>query len=278
MAWILCDGVDRTGKTTAAEYYRNLGYEVVHMSAPSKKFQTPGYTGPSYLDECLDLYMKYDGKDVFFDRTIYGELIWPQVYQRNPQLDLDDLDVLRDYEDRNDAKYILLHDPDADSHWQRCVQFKENLNKSQFTLARKLFYKMAEERSFELRRIFDFTTNNVNENSDNGLSKEVESVVERQHDPQQATPEQREGSSSDKEGSEQLLKLDRANAIKDIMSKRLLKKKGDAVYDALEQDIRNFLLTKLDGIFGKTSNDSFTNDEIFVLKTFVNRLKEKEKR
>ena len=46
--WIILEGLDRTGKSSVADYYRQQGYEVVHMSAPDKKYSQSGYTGPSY--------------------------------------------------------------------------------------------------------------------------------------------------------------------------------------------------------------------------------------
>ena len=94
MAWIILEGLDRTGKSTVAELYKRQGYEVVHMSAPNKKFTQPGYTGPSYLDEMIDIYMKYSHKDVCFDRSPYGETVWPFVYGRKAQLSEEEIESL----------------------------------------------------------------------------------------------------------------------------------------------------------------------------------------
>jgi len=94
LAWIILEGLDRTGKSTVAELYKKQGYEVVHMSAPNKKYKEDGYAGPLYIDEVLDMYMQYDGQDVIFDRSPYGEAVWPHVYGRPPMLDEDDFEVL----------------------------------------------------------------------------------------------------------------------------------------------------------------------------------------
>jgi len=91
MAWIFIEGLDRTGKTTVSELYKKQGYEVVHFSAPSKKYKVAGYAGPSYIDDIMEMYLSLDGKDVVFDRSSYGELVWPKVYGREPELNLEDL-------------------------------------------------------------------------------------------------------------------------------------------------------------------------------------------
>src|ERR1700677_2946033 len=111
MAWIILEGLDRTGKSTVAELYKRSGYEVVHMSAPNKKYMEPGYTGPSYLDEIVDLYMRYALRDVVFARSPYGEFIWPFVYGRKPQLNKDDIEILQDIEVQNMVERYLLYDP-----------------------------------------------------------------------------------------------------------------------------------------------------------------------
>jgi hypothetical protein len=285
MAWVFLEGIDRVGKTTVAEQYKNMGYEVIHMSAPNKKYVNPGYTGPSYLDECLDLYIKLDGKDVIFDRTVYGEKIWPQIYSREPQLQEEDFEVLKDYEDRNGSKYILMHDPDVKAHWQRCVEFKENLNQSQFTLARKLFYKMAEENGFEQKTLANFTNiparSVTNNQQDTKLISDTKSNIESQKNDNDASIQSRnDKTESSNMGTNDRLspvsKLDRANAINSILSKKILKKDG-GIYDELEEEVRQFLLTKLDSIFGKTANVNFSNEEVTILKAYVARIKVKMK-
>ena len=76
----------------------------------------------------------------------------------------------------------------------------------------------------------------------------------------------------------QQLKLERANAINEILSKRIIKGKGQ-VFDELERSVRGFLNNELGKLFGndnKLSTDSFSKEEVQLLKFFCERLKEKE--
>ena len=144
MSWIVIEGLDRTGKSTVADYYRAKGFEVIHMSAPNKKFSSPGYAGPSYLDETVELLMSKDSQNVVWDRSWYGEShIWPSVYGRASQLSEDELEIIREFEDRNQTIRILMFDPNVEAHWKRCVDNKEPLTRVQFDHARQLYSKMA---------------------------------------------------------------------------------------------------------------------------------------
>jgi hypothetical protein len=74
----------------------------------------------------------------------------------------------------------------------------------------------------------------------------------------------------------ELEKLEKANAIRDVLSKRLIKQKG-GTFDKLEDDIKSFLKYQLANIFSeKPTKVSLSEDEIQVLKVFCQRLKEKE--
>jgi polyphosphate kinase 2 (PPK2 family) len=117
--FIIIEGIDRSGKSTIAELYKKNGYKIIHMSAPNKKYKQPGYSGPSYLDEILDIYMEHDGQDVVFDRSAYGEFIWPHVYGRESTLSEDDMEILQEFEERNETLKILMTDPDTEAHWKR---------------------------------------------------------------------------------------------------------------------------------------------------------------
>ena len=70
------------------------------------------------------------------------------------------------------------------------------------------------------------------------------------------------------------LKLEKANAINDVLSKRIIKGRND-VYDTIESEVRIFLNNKLGTILGSEEPNSFSKDEVFVLRALVNRLKEK---
>ena len=275
MAWIILEGLDRTGKSTVAELYKRQGYEVVHMSAPDKKYTQPGYTGPSYLDEILDVYMKYSHRDVVFDRSPYGETVWPFVYGRKSQLSDEDIEFLQDMENQNDIERYLLHDPDVEAHWKRCVDNKEPLNRSQFAQANGLFDKMGRKYSFHKKVLSDFSalqksltvdlstpkeTKQVNDSSNSTLVSNAVNIPSSISTPDKVAPE--------------LQKLEKANAINDILAKRIIKQKGD-MYDALEKEVRDFLVKKLSTIFGEDKSNSFSDDEVQILKIYVKQLKQK---
>lgn len=276
MAWIILEGIDRTGKSSVCELYRKQGYEVFHFKAPDKKYADPGYAGPSYVDEILDLYMQFDNKDVVFDRSIYGEVVWPHVYGRKSMLTEDDIDMLREFEDRNSTSRILMVDPNTAAHWQRCVDNKEPLNQHQFKIAGSLFNKMAHKYGFIPRQLNDFIptkTETEDNNQDSTFNKHKEENKEKESSPVVAVRAVNTDNISTQ--NVELEKLDKANAIKDVLSKRLIKQKGGA-FDKLEEDIKVFLKNQLSNIFSeKPSQVSLSEDEITVLKVFCQRLKEK---
>jgi hypothetical protein len=73
------------------------------------------------------------------------------------------------------------------------------------------------------------------------------------------------------------LKLQQANAINDIMSMRIVKKKGPE-YDLVETKIRSFLNLELSKLLGTESTQEkplFSEEEITLLKALVNRVREK---
>ena len=75
------------------------------------------------------------------------------------------------------------------------------------------------------------------------------------------------------------LKLQQANAINDILSSRVVKKKGNE-YDSIELRIRDFLNSELAHLLG-TANQTqvhqlpFSSEEITLLKALANRVKDK---
>ena len=287
MSWIILEGLDRTGKSTVADLYREQSFEVVHMSAPSKKYKEPGYSGPSYLDEMLELYMKYDNKNVIFDRSIYGELVWPYVYGRNPLLSEDDLEILQEFEDRNQVDKMLLVDPSVEQHWQRCVENKEPLTRPQFNIASRMFDKLAHSFNFIPRQLSDFKPKITEDKSDDIT------VVEEIAKSQPIDTRKDKATSSDSSTAiaiqsgetvtiqggktkEQTI-LDKANAINSILSKRIIKQKGTA-FDLIESDIKVYLNNQLKVLFnGGTNIEELTNDETIVLKLYAKRILDKQK-
>lgn len=281
MAWLVLEGLDRSGKSTIAELYKQKGFEIVHMSAPDKKYSEDGYTGPSYLDELLEIYMTYDGHDVVFDRSGYGELVWPHVYGREPMLSDDDIEILMEYEDRNSVERILMIDPDEQAHWKRCVDNKEPMNLHQFKMAKALFQKVAHQYNFIPRQLGDYTDAHLTDKVQDPVSTETKETTEskREVKPVPADRQTKVQSTFVKVSEDDPQeKLAQANAINTVLSARIIKRKGDA-FDLVEQKVRGFLKDQLQEILGhKIKTQTLTNDEITILKLYCERIREKQSR
>lgn len=274
MAWILLEGLDRSGKSTVAEMYKRKGFDVVHMEAPDKKYFQPGYSGPSYLEEVVNMYTIYDGKDVLFDRTIYGECIWPEIFNRQALLTDEDFEYLQRLEYNNDAVKILMYDQNTEAHWQRCVDNNEPINRLQFVQASRLYDKLAQKYNFDKRQLGDFS-----EEDSDGVDKPLTDIKNNGNPNDSGDIRQnstRADSKSDGNNSSETLdeKLERANAIRSLLKSSLIKKKGE-VFNKLEQDIKLFLEKELEDIFTEKKQAEFTHEEILLLKGIANRLKEK---
>lgn len=286
MSWVILEGIDRSGKSTVGELYKQQGYELVHMSAPDKKYKQPGYSGPSYLDDMLETYMNYDGKDVVFDRSVYGETVWPHVYGREPALGEDDIEILQEFEERNSTMRVLMIDPDAAGHWKRCVDNNEPLTQPQFRLANNLYTKLAHKYNFVPKQLSDFSDKFSKSKAQNDdqvgdtnteASKDKSSIVSGKGVDAVGA----DGSSPNKtihEKNSGLEKLEKANAISTVLSKRLIKQRGES-FDELEREVTDFLQRRLEELLGinKTPAPSFLEEEVQILKIFCQRLKEKEK-
>lgn len=271
---IILEGLDRTGKSSVAKYYKDNGYEPLHMSAPPKEMSQPGYVGPSYLDQMVDLLQMATTRNIVLDRSHYGELIWPQVYGRKALLNEDDYEILRELEDTVGCERILMHDPNVEAHWNRCVENKEPLTKAQFLKARQLYDRMAEKYAFTRKTLKDFDIEPVQRNpSVNTAAPTGNSSVETgpQGNPTSSISDQIANMGR---VSPEQSKLEKANAINDVLSKKILKSKGQ-VYDELESDIQNFLKDKLGRIFGDTP-ESLSKEEVKYLKLLVKQIKAKE--
>lgn len=251
MALIVLEGLDRTGKTTVAKYYENMGYSCLHMSAPQK-----GTLPEHYMQEMVDVVTSSATKDLILDRSYYGELIWSSVYNRNPLLTEEDINYLREIEDTVGVQRILMIDPNVEAHWKRCVDNNEPLDKAQFIKARALYSQMAQKFNFEVLSLPQF----YKKFPDAGSLETQEKITEIKdiHVEQKTikTPEQ--------------LKLEKANAINEILSKRILKQKGD-LYEDLERDIRDFLNSKLGRLFGSKDDFGLTQEEIKFYKTMYKK-------
>jgi hypothetical protein len=282
MALVLLEGLDRTGKSTVAAYFETLGFEKIHLSAPAK-----GTTSDQYMQEMADLISSAATKDIVLDRTHYGELIWPQIFGRKPLLDEEMIEALREIEDSVGTQRIWMTDDDIKAHWQRCVDNKEPLDKAQFTRTRGLYSTMAQKYGFEKVTLQTFVkqfpeaqaivdkmnasnleqkTLQVTSSGDKTTVTEVDAKAEPVSTthvkyPPGKTPEQH--------------KLEVANAINEILSKRILKSKG-IVYDDLENEMRHFLNAKLGKLLGGASSElSLTQEEVRFYKEMYKRAKDK---
>ena len=278
MTWIILEGLDRSGKSTVAEMYKSEGFEIIHMNSPNKMYFKQGYSGPSYLEEMIDLYSTYAGKDVLFDRSAYGELIWPEIYNRQALLTSEDFEYLQQLEYNNDTVKILMYDENKDAHWQRCVDNKEPLTRQQFVHATRLYEEMAKTHNFEKKQLKDFTRNN-------SATKQIDAGQPAEKSNDRGVSMSGILRSSDGDGNEDSelrgvaqsvldKKLERANAIRDLLSAPIVKKKGSA-FQQLEKDIKLFLEQQLENIFNEPKQDDFTNEEVKILKIYAQRIKEK---
>lgn len=282
MPWIILEGLDRSGKTTIAEVYKKRGFDIVHMSAPDKKFKDPNYAGPSYLDEIIDIYMKHNARDVIFDRSPYGEAVWPLIYGREARISEEDFEILRDIEDNNSVERYLMYDSDVEAHWKRCVDNKEPLTKNQFNSANVLFDRMATKHGFTKMQLNEFNGANfiaqvLTPEQKKKQAEDMKNVITVTN----SSPDVKYDLPLDKliaVKTPEQMKLDKANAINDILGKRIIKAKGE-VYDDLEKDVRTFLNERLSRILGNVpKNENFSSEEIQKLKVLCKQIDKKMER
>lgn len=122
---IILEGLDRVGKTTVAEHFVNkLRYDCRHFTAPS-----PRKTSNEYFAEMLSVIASSAEKNVVYDRSWYGELLWPLVFNRPVLLTDTDctslLQMAKRIHGTNGVKCIYMHDPNEDSHIKRMQENNE---------------------------------------------------------------------------------------------------------------------------------------------------------
>jgi len=291
---IVCvEGLDRTGKTSLVKELEKKGFKSIHFSAPDKKYFNPGYTGPSYAEDLAEMFVGFGNQNIVLDRSHYGEQIWSSVYNRPAALNQDDLNMLIPLEGPN-VRRILMHDPDINAHWKRCVENKEPLDQVQFSHARKLFHSLVDLYSFEVKSLKDIPQLVAEITGEKPLTKSSNSTTDIANNDVVVLGGGSErgivvsttsnigadatgnGKTKDHSMTPEQLRLLQANAINDVMTGRIVKKKGDA-YDILEDKIRNFLNTELALLLGTNNmNNSFTEEDIVILKALVNKVKEKK--
>lgn len=288
MTFLCLEGLDKTGKSTIAEIYKKQGFKIIHFSAPDKKYSKKGYVGPSYLEDILEILISLSGQDVLFDRSWYGEQVWPYIYGRTPLLDIEDIETIREIEEQNNTERILMYDTDLSAHWQRCLAHSEPLDRGQFMMAHKLFNEMAERWQFTKRTLSDYVISSVSNDGSSTETKEVEgekqqAITAGASDIVQIN-ENIEQSSHDTRGQETLglrnitpeqRRLRMANAIDSVLAARIIKKRGDE-FEEIENKIRGFLSGELAKTLGSPPEPDFSDTEKTMLKLFVKRLIEKE--
>lgn len=269
MALIILEGLDRTGKSSVAQMFEKKGFELLHISAPAK-----GTSPDQYIGEWVDLLTSIQGRDVVLDRSHYGELVWPQVYSRKALLDDESIDILREIEANMDITRILMYDPDSKTHWERCVANNEPMTQQQFVKARAAFSAMADKYDFVRKTIKDFpdAVQPLPLNQAGKPGNDADSSAKASDSAEEAGSDKTNGLAKSKEQ----LKLERANVINEVLSKRIIKGKGP-MYDEVERNVRHHLNQELGKILGTSSpNITLTNEEVELLKFFCKRLKEKE--
>lgn len=255
MSLIILEGLDRSGKSSVAAHFQVKGFEVIHQSAPPKDM-----TADLYLEEQMQLLSQAAHKDIVLDRSYYGELVWPQIYGRESLLSEDNLEILRELEQSVGVTRILMHDNNVEAHWKRCVDNNEPLTKPQFVKARTLFGAIADKYGFIRKSLQDLPE----------IPIVLQEVKSKPTTEASVTPVQ-------KLTNEQM-KLETANAINEILSKRIIKQKGQ-LFDKIEINLRTYLNTELGKILGtktETAGIQFSSEEVELLRFFCKRLKEKQ--
>lgn len=261
MSLIILEGLDRTGKSSVAEHFKAKGFEIIHQSAPPK-----GMTADMFLEEQMQLVSSAAHKDIILDRSYYGELVWPQVYGRESLLSEENLEVLRELEESVGTTRILMHDPSVEAHWKRCVENNEPMNKQQFVRARALFSTVAEKYGFSRKTLQDFPEIPI-------VPQEAKSK------PVVDAPVATSTAPIAPRLTKEQMKLETANAINEVLSKRIVKNKGP-IFDSIEINLRTYLNAELGKILGtktETVVGQFSNEEVEMLRFFCKTMKDKQK-
>ncbi|HWY36242.1 MAG TPA: hypothetical protein VNX68_16470 [Nitrosopumilaceae archaeon] len=124
----------------------------------------------------------------------------------------------------------------------------------------------------QLKDFKDVKAENIEQNS--ATDKQEEALKAGQTKIASIVPSINSGKQTQEET--ELEKLEKANAIRDVLSRRILKQKG-GTFDQLEEDIKSHLKGQLSDIFkDRSSRVSLSSEEVTILKVFCQRLKEKE--
>jgi hypothetical protein len=195
-----------------------------------------------------------------------------------------------------------MFDSNTEAHWQRCVENNEPLTRQQFGRASVFYERLYNEYGFVKKQLSDFPEiMPEGSGSDDGsgassVQQSVGSVSEHGGDAadngslEAGTKMGKQKPVRDESKSSGVLgntsdcstledKLERANAIRVLLSGKIIKKKGE-IYDDLDEAIRGFLHAELDKIFNppkpQGSTADFSEDEVRLLKALANTMKRKQ--
>jgi hypothetical protein len=180
----------------------------------------------------------------------------------------------------------LMVDPDQAGHWKRCVDNNEPLNQGQFRLAGSLYTKLAHKYNFVPKQLSDFsdkfskhkTATSESNGDDSAKTREDKSPLIKAESSAAITISNTKIVDTFSEKVPGFEKLEKANAISAVISKRLIKQRGGA-FDELEGEITNFLKGRLEELLGgnKPKQPSLSESEVQVLKLLAQRFMEKDK-
>lgn len=103
---------------------------------------------------------------------------------------------------------------------------------------------------------------------------EVDKTVKKPQDDLMSLPDPKAPLVSSDLSADVFSRLEMANAINDVLSKRIIKKQGGA-YDEIERHSREYLKAKLEGLFNPEASGGLSAEDVSMVKAFVKQLKNK---
>jgi hypothetical protein len=189
----------------------------------------------------------------------------------------EDFEYLSQLEENNEVVKVLMYDENKEAHWQRCVADNEPLDRRQFIQANRLYDDLVRKYGFQRRQLKDFelvpTESDGDKTDEDGITIENGGNINTSESKPKSGPKNTDVQHISDVASLEY-KIERANAIRVLLQTKIVKKKDD-VYRSLEQDIKTFLNKELENIFKDKNEETFTSDEVQILKLYVQRIKEK---
>lgn len=264
---IIIEGPSETGKTKLAKALEKQKFKFIKFKKPLEDYYKTGYSGPSYYDAIMDMLhnVLHSENNVVFDRSPLSEIIYSECLGRTPLLTEKQFDeILKFINGGFDVKFYVLKDLDPDQHWNRHSLKYPSINKKTFDKIVNNFNKMAEKYSLKVasfQEVCDIHSINFNAPT----AKKVEKAIVNEK-----VEEKEEEIGSDIIDID--YKINMANVIKRVLKGRIIKGKTE-IHNILEQNVRDFLNSKLSNIFNPEINTSgLTNEEMLILKDMANRV------